>query len=146
MADRALALGESTTMTVFVHEADGEELSFVWAEDTSLSITGQKAISSPNAQTITWKAPDTLQGSSSGQSFNIHVTVTDASGNSVWVFDEISVYDSIETDITSLQTPGKNACGGSSATEGAAYFLPLLGVGLLFRRRARLRESAKRNS
>ena len=135
MADRAISVGESTTMTVFVHEADGEDILFNWQEDSALSILGHSAISSTSAQTITWTAPDTVSGGSEGQIFSVHVVIEDASGNQDWVFDEISVYaDPVETNITQVSNSTDGGCGSSSST---ALLLPLVGLGLLRRRRSR---------
>ena len=33
MAERIIGSGESTTMTVFVYDAEGDEISFLWEED-----------------------------------------------------------------------------------------------------------------
>ena len=60
MAQTALGVGESTTMSVLVYDADGQAISYTWQEDTDLIETGHSAISTPTAQTVTWTAPEEL--------------------------------------------------------------------------------------
>ena len=130
MSERAISVGETATMTVFVYESDGSEISYSWEEDSNMSLLGHAAISAPAAQTITWTAPPELPGSSDGEIFSVYVLVTDAQGNQDWVFDEISVYsDPVEQSITEIIDAG--GCSGSSAL--TLLFLPLLG----YRRRSR---------
>ena len=130
MSERAISIGETATMTVFVYEADGSELSFKWEEDSRMNLFSHTAISSPTAQTITWTAPSDI-GNADGQIFSVYVLVTDSDGNQDWVFDEISVYsDPVEQSITEvLESEG---CGGSAAL--TLLFLPLFGA---YRRRSR---------
>jgi hypothetical protein len=141
MADRAISVGESTTMTVFVYEGDGEELTFNWEEDSSLSLLGHSAVSSATSQTITWTAPDNISGGSEGQIFSVYVVVEDEDGKQDWIFDEISVYtDPVETNITQVGTVADSGgCGSSSdsttAETAASLFLPLIGFGFYRRRR-----------
>ena len=92
MDARAISAGESTTMTLFVYEQDGQDLMYEWKEDSSLAAAGHAAISDVNSKTITWTAPDQVSGE--GQTFSLYVLVTDEDGNQDWVFDEISVYAS----------------------------------------------------
>ena len=125
MSERAISVGETTTMTVFVYEADGSDLSFKWEEDSNMNLLNHTAISAPTAQTITWTAPADLPGSSKGEIFSVYVLVTDAEGNQDWVFDEISVYsDPVEQSITEVANPN-SGCAGSSAILLLA--LPLIG-------------------
>ena len=128
MSERAISVGETTTMSVFVYEADGSEINYKWEEDNNMSILGHTAISSPTAQTITWTAPPSL--SSSGEIFSVYVLVTDAEGNQDWVFDEISVYsDPVEQSITEV-IESSGGCSGSSAL--TLLLFPLFGA---YRRR-----------
>jgi hypothetical protein len=130
MNAQAISVGESTTMTVFAYEADGQDVTYSWEEDSTLATTGHVSISEASSQTITWTAPDQVEGD--GQAFSVYVVVTDEDGNQDWVFDEISVYANpipqviIETTI--LEDKG---CSSSSAL---LPLFPLLGF-LLFRRR-----------
>jgi hypothetical protein len=134
MADRAISVGESTTMTIFVYEADGDDMSFIWQEDSMMSQLGHSSISTPTAQTITWKAPNSLGGNLEGQIFSVYVVVTDANGNQDWVFDEISVYrDAVEQNIIRQDTVPASGCGSS---DSAGLLLPLLGLGCMRRRRS----------
>lgn len=124
MSERAISVGETTTMTVFVYEADGSEINYSWEEDSNMNLFSHTAISSPTAQTITWTAPSDI-GNSDGQIFSVYVLVTDEQGNQDWVFDEISVYsDPVQQTITEAITP-EGGCSGSSAL--TLLFLPLLG-------------------
>jgi hypothetical protein len=130
MDARAISAGESTTMTLFVYEQDGQDLIYEWKEDSALASAGHSAISDVNSQTITWTAPDQVNGE--GQTFSLYVLVTDEDGNQDWVFDEISVYSTpIPTALVENVTSEQNGCGSSST----AWFLPLLPLVLLGRRR-----------
>lgn len=130
MDARAISAGESTTMTLFVYEQDGQDLMFEWKEDSSLAAAGHAAISDVNSKTITWTAPDNVSGE--GQTFSLYVLVTDEDGNQDWVFDEISVYASpILPALIENVTTEADGCSSSSA----AWFLPLLPLMLLSRRR-----------
>ncbi|MEC7984096.1 MAG: MopE-related protein [Myxococcota bacterium] len=131
MSERAISVGETTTMTIFVYEADNSELAFQWEEDSKMNLLGHTAISSPTAQTITWTAPDSLSTSGDGEIFSVYVIVTDSNGNQDWVFDEISVYsDPVEQTITELVV-NNSGCGSS----GAATALVLLPLAGFYRRR-----------
>lgn len=129
MDAHAISVGESTTMTLFVYEQDGQDLSYEWKEDTSLTAYGHTAISDPNSKTITWTAPDTVSGE--GQVFSVYVLVTDEDGNQDWVFDEISVY-SQPIPPALIENIQEEASGCSSSS--AAWFLPLIPV-MFYRRR-----------
>ena len=132
MGARAISVGESTTMTIFVHEEDGQDVTYYWQNDAVLSNLGHNAVSDSTAQTITWTAPDDVDGD--GEIFNIYVLVTDEDGNQDWVFDEISVYNNPVTPILTETTtaPGKG-CSSSSAL--FLPLLPLIGWGMWRRRR-----------
>jgi hypothetical protein len=134
MDAKAISVGESTTMTVFVHEADGQELSFTWEEDSALSSTGHTAISNSSSQNITWTAPTSVSGD--GQVFSVYVVVIDEDGNQDWVFDEISVYSNpIERSI--IETTIISGQGGCSTTAAMGSLLPLFIFGglVVLRRR-----------
>ena len=123
MDARAISVGESTTMNVFVHEQDGQDIMYEWKEDSSLEAAGHTSISDLNAQTITWTAPDTVSGE--GQTFSLYVLVTDEDGNQDWVFDEISVYAS-PIPPALIETVATPTDGCSSSSSSAAWLLPLL--------------------
>ena len=131
MADRAIGAGESTTMTVFVYDAEGDELSFNWGEDPVMASLDHTAITAPTARTITWTAPE-LPSSLDGQLFKVIVEVTDENGNQDWVFGDIAVYSRPVTDSLVYETTTGSSCGGSTA---AGVFLPLLSLAFLRRRR-----------
>ena len=100
MAQTALGVGESTTMSVLVYDADGQAISYTWQEDTDLIETGHSAISTPTAQTVTWTAPEELPGNADGAVYSVYVIVQDEDGNQDWAFDEIWVYsDPVATTI-----------------------------------------------
>jgi hypothetical protein len=130
MDARAISIGESTTMTLFVYEQDKQDLVYEWKEDTSLSATGHSAISDTTSKTITWTAPASVTGE--GQAFSVYVLVTDEDGNQDWVFDEISVYASpIPPALIETSSAASDSCGSGSS---AAWLLPMLPA-LFWRRR-----------
>ncbi len=131
MDARAISAGESTTMTLFVYEQDGQDLMYEWKEDSALVSAGHTAISDTNSQTITWTAPDQVSGE--GQTFSLYVLVTDEDGNQDWVFDEISVYaQPIPPALVETVATEADGCGSSSA----AWLLPLLPLVVTRRRRS----------
>ncbi len=131
MDARAISAGESTTMSLFVYEQDGQDLMYEWKEDSALAASGHAAISDVNSQTITWTAPDQVSGE--GQTFSLYVLVTDEDGNQDWVFDEISVYaQPIPPALVESIASEADGCGSSSA----AWFLPLLPLVAWRRRRS----------
>jgi hypothetical protein len=147
MTKRAISVGESVTMNLLVHEADGQALTYVWQEDSRMSSLGHVSIANPTSSTITWTAPPELPEDVEGVIFSVYVIITDEDGNQDWIFDEISVYaDDIslikEEPIINIPTGG---CGTSEApseideTEDTAALLlpiiPILGIGMARRRR-----------
>ncbi|MEC8380148.1 MAG: MopE-related protein [Myxococcota bacterium] len=141
MTKRAVSVGESVTMSVQVHEADGQNLTYLWQEDSRMSGLGHVSIANPTGSTITWTAPPEFPEDVEGAIFSVYVIVTDEDGNQDWVFDEISVYANdismvIEEPIVAL--PTASGCGSSSATDtSAAWLLPLIPVMGLRRYRRR---------
>jgi hypothetical protein len=130
-------------MSVFVYDADGQDLAYTWQEDNDLTADGHVAISSPTAQTITWTAPETLPSNADGAVYSIYVIVQDEDGNQDWAFDEIWVYQdpvatTIERVVIDSDTTG-SGCAGSNTEEAAAALLlpciPLLGLVAWRRRR-----------
>lgn len=137
MTANAISIGETTSMSVFVHEVDGQELTYEWVEDSAHLAEGYSAISDSTSPTIIWSAPDTVSGD--GQNFNLHVVVTDEDGNQVWVFDEISVYSTpIPNALTEVSaTEDKGGCSSSSALFPIIpiFLTGLFGGGIIRRRR-----------
>jgi hypothetical protein len=144
MGATAIGVGQSTTMTAFVYDADGQDISYQWQEDSTLQSSGHTAISDSQAQTITWTAPAELPGDAEGAIYDLGVIIQDEDGQQAWVFGEITVYaepvaTSIErADLSAAQTSG---CGGDEAASAdtaaaaAALSLPLLGLFAAARRR-----------
>ena len=120
-------------MTVFVYDAEGDEISFLWEEDPNMYTLDHVAISNPTARTITWTAPD-LPSTLDGQLFSVYVIVTDENGNQDWVFDEIAVYaNPVAEELVFEEVTG--GCGSSTA---AALMLPLLGLSYIRRRKTQI--------
>jgi predicted lipoprotein with Yx(FWY)xxD motif len=147
MAQTAIGIGESTTMSVLVFDADGQDLTYTWQEDNDLTAEGHSSISTPSAQTVTWTAPDALPGNADGAVYSVYVIVQDEDGNQDWAFDEIWVYaNPVETTINRIvaDTDSTGGCGAttttisSSDTASAVLFpiVPLLGM-VAWRRRRR---------
>jgi hypothetical protein len=130
MTKRAVSVGENVTMSVQVHEADGQNLTYLWQEDSRMSALGHVSIANPTGSTITWTAPPEFPEDVEGAIFSVYVIVTDEDGNQDWVFDEISVYaDEISMVIEEpiITAPTSSGCGSSSGTDtAAALFLPLI--------------------
>ncbi len=143
MNQTAIGAGESTTMTVFVYEKDGQTLSFDWSQqDSKLDELGHVAVSSPTAQTITWTAPQ-IDPEGDGYIFTVMVIVEDEDGNATWVDDKIWVFPQpVELEFERVMTDQATetgGCGGSSSsTSTAGLLVPLLsflGITALARRR-----------
>ena len=148
MSKTAIGAGETVTMTVYVHDADEDELEFAWQEDPRLSTAGHTSIASPSAQTITWVAPpvDVLPGGEddNGQIYEVVVLVNDEDDQQSWAFGEIWVYpEAVQTslDRAVTDTTDTSGCGGSDDGEaaGVGLLFPLvaLGGGFAFARRRR---------
>ncbi len=147
MNQTAIGSGESTTMTVFVFEEDGQTITYDWSqEDSKLqSIFEHVAVGSPTAQTITWTAPKLPEDSTTGYSFNVQVIVEDEDGNQDWATDEIWVFpEPVATEFEQVDAAAAAAaaqeaggCGSSSDTASAAalFSVPFLGLLAFARRR-----------
>jgi hypothetical protein len=147
MAQTAIGVGESTTMSVLVYDADGQDVSYTWQEDNDLTAVSHTAISTPTAQTTTWTAPDELPSGADGAVFSVYVIVQDEDGNQDWAFDEIWVYRDpvattidrivLDTDSTAGCTSTPTTVASSSDTASAVLFplIPLLGIAFWRRRR-----------
>ncbi|MEC8424625.1 MAG: putative metal-binding motif-containing protein, partial [Myxococcota bacterium] len=144
MGATAIGVGQSTTMTAFVYDADGQDISYQWQEDSSLQSAGHSAISDPQAQTITWTAPAELPGDAEGAIYDLGVIIEDEDGQQAWVFGEVTVYaepvaTSIErADLSAQQSSGCGGSGGAAADTAAAAAvlgLPVLGLFAAARRR-----------
>jgi MYXO-CTERM domain-containing protein len=142
MGATAIGVGQSTTVTAFVYDADGQDISYQWDEDSSLQSSGHTAISDPQAQTITWTAPNKLPGDAEGAIYRIGVIIADEDGQQAWTFADITVYaEPVATNIerADLSAAAETGCGSSEAATdtaaAAALALPLLGVFAAARRR-----------
>ncbi len=143
MSQSAIGVGESTTMTVYAYDADGQPLTYLWQEDADLTELGHTAIDNPSGQSITWKAPDELPSGSQGEVYSVTVIVMDPDGNQDWDFEEIWVYpESVSTTIDEVIQENDKGCGGSSSADtGAAAALPVFSLfGLFAAARRRRRE------
>ena len=143
MAANAIGVGQSTTMTAFVFDADEQDITFQWQDDPALQSSGHTAISDPSAQTITWTAPDELPGDAEGAIYQLGVIVQDEDGQQDWTFAEITVYsEPVATRIerADLAATSQSGCysdeGSSNDTAAAATLaLPILGLLAAARRR-----------
>jgi len=143
MTKSAIGVGESTTMTVSVYDADEQPISFAWSEDPSLAALGHTAIDNATAQTITWTAPAELPEGSLGEVFSVQVLIQDTDGNQDWAFEEVWVYPEPVTQVREsiVVLPPAQGCGSSSTTSttstgaGLLPAAPLLGLLALGRRR-----------
>jgi len=145
MNQTAIGGGESTTMTVFVFEEDGQTITYDWsATDSQLSEINHSPVSSPTAQTITWTAPVLDVEAGLGYRYEVTVLVEDEDGNQDWAHDEIWVYpEPVPTEYEDLLTEqvdepsgcGKNSSSGSDTAAAALITVPLFGFLALARRR-----------
>ncbi len=86
MERTAVEEGETLDLSMFVFDADGQDLSWAWSVGSEGGL-----IDDPTAEVVTWTAPE-LHSSSRGQLFSVFVVVQDEDGNQVWEFAEIAVY------------------------------------------------------
>ena len=146
----AIGQGESTTMSVFPFDSDGQEVSCTWNEDTDLVSRGHTAIDNPTAYTINWTAPSDLDEDSPGELYNVYVVCEDEDQVQDWAFDEVLVYpEPVLPYQEDIIQPEEGGCGqltegyaGARGTPAASDALILVpGVGLLaFARRFRRRD------
>jgi hypothetical protein len=138
MGRNAISVGESTTMTAYAFDPDGQALSFFWNEDPSHS-----GISDLAAQTITWTAPKKLPGDATGKVYELFVVVQDDDGNQDWAFDEVWVYAepvAMQIEHADLAAATQQGCGSADDSEtaaAAALAIPFLGLFAVARRRRR---------
>jgi len=146
MNQTAIGAGESTTMTVFVFEEDGQTITYDWsATDSQLAVYDHSPVSSPTAQTITWTAPTFPEDLEvAGYSYEVTVLVEDEDGNQTWAHDEVWVFaEPVAVDYEDLLTEqvdepsgcGKNSSSGSDTAAAALIVVPLFGLITLARRR-----------
>ncbi len=138
MGATALGPGESTIMTVDVHDPDGEDLIFAWQEDELLAEQGHNGFDTITTQTVTWTAPSNLDENSAGEIYTLYVVVTDPDGNSDWAFGEVTVYPGpVEHEVGGIQQD-KGGCGKDKEDDEAstaALLAPLMLLTLGLRRR-----------
>ena len=122
MGVTALGVNESTTMTVFAFDPDGQDMSYSWQQDTKLTSAGYNAVDNPIATNITFTAPPSLGDGSQGEIYSMFVAVIDEDGNQAWAFGDITVYPSP----VDLGYTVSTSSGGCSDSGSEALFLPLL--------------------
>ncbi len=149
MGANAIGVGQSTPMTAFVFDRDGQDIKFTWTDDSAIvALGGGAGINDITSQSITWTAPKELPGDATGALYEILVLVEDEDGQQDWEFDEITVYsEPVATFVerVDLAATQQSGCGGSSSsgtseTQAAAALIPamsLLGLFALARRRRR---------
>ena len=139
MSHTAIGSGESATLQVFVTDGDGDDLTYAWAEDSTLqSLYQHVAISTPNATTVTFVAP-VLPEDSPGDIFTLTVQVQDPAGNFDVATADITVYpEPIALEYEQLgQVDTASSCG-SSDSSAAGLLFPAAGL-LAFAARRRRR-------
>jgi hypothetical protein len=140
MDTTALGPGESTIMTVTVFDPEGIGLIYSWQQDDALTARGHDGFDNISTQTVTWTAPDSVEGKS-GEVFNIHVIVTDDSNNQDLAFADITVYPEPVRQTLSYNPSSDEdkGCGGDDE-EDAASAIALPGLLALFMIGTRRRE------
>jgi hypothetical protein len=132
MEHNAVGPGETTSLTVFAYDSDGQEITYAWQEDSDLTSEGHTALDNASAQSVNWTAPEDLPPGEDAIAYSVVVMVQDEDGNQDWAFDEIVVYDD-PVDTIHTRNIEEPVCGGSQAA--ILPLLPLLGVLVTRRRR-----------
>lgn len=136
MTQTACEVGESIQLSVFVYDADEQEISYTWTADGG-------TIDNPTAPTVTWTAPtqEELQNTE-GDIYKFYVVTADEDLNQAWAFADIAVYpeedlygDFLEVVTVPSSGPFGCATGGSNRTGLVLGALGLLGLVGLRRRR-----------
>ena len=130
MSATAVEAEQSTQLSVFVYDADGQSPTYTWTLDSDGG-----AADTLSAAAITWTAP-ALDGND-GKLFQIYVVVQDPDGHQVWDFAEVAVYPegTLTEQYTELVTTTESSCATSGAGAGASLALSGLALALLRRRR-----------
>lgn len=134
LGNTAIGVGQSATMSVFVYDADGQELNYSWQQDAGLTALGFTAIDNPTASSVNFTAPPELPDGSDGETYSIYVIVMDEDGHQTWAFEDITVYPE-PVQLNQIRTSTSTRSCGSSGS-AALWLLPALG-GLLAARRRR---------
>jgi len=131
LAQTACEENDTIQLSVFVHDADGQDVTYAWSLD---SAGGQ--VDDLTAPSVAWTAPE-LDGRSNGDIFSVWVIAQDEDGNQVWDFNEISVYP--EGDLYDQQfveiiiTDDESGC--SAAPAAPVAWLAVFALGLMSLRR-----------
>ncbi len=145
----AIGAGESTTLSIFAFDADGDELLYKWETGTKLTeeYGGLGGLDTTTAPTVTFTAPPYPEGMAEGEwpgdIFSFTVSVTDTNGNpAVSQSVEITVYpEVVQTEyenVLAAQATEEGGCSKSSDSQAAFVLAPaagLLGLFAVARRR-----------
>ncbi len=131
LSQTACEENDTIQLSVFVHDADGQDVSYAWSLD---SAGGQ--VDDLTSPSVAWTAPD-LSSSSKGDIFSVWIIAQDEDGNQVWDFNDISVYP--EGDLYDEQFVefifDEDESGCSASPRRPVAWIALLALGLVVLRR-----------
>lgn len=129
MSQTACEPGEQVQLTMFVYDADGQELSYVWTAGDNATIDNLLA------ERVNWQAPS-AENVGEGVVVQVYAVAQDVDQHQVWDFAEIAVYpvDQLYTQFVEviLVEPESNC---SVAGGAAGLGLALAGLAAALRRR-----------
>jgi hypothetical protein len=153
-SEYAIGAGESTTLSVFAFDPDGDDLLYTWNVDSKLAneYGGLGGLDTTTAPTVTFTAPPYPEGMEEGEwpgaIFSVQVSVTDVDGKAaIAQTEEITVYpEEVQTEyelvLANEATEEGGGCSksGDSETSEAWLLAPFAGFLGLFAAARRRRE------
>jgi hypothetical protein len=130
MSQTAVEVGETITMSVFVYDADGQDISYFWEMDGG-------SAPSVEASNLQWQAPAELpEQYEDGNIYEIYVVAQDEDGHKEWDFARPAVYPQGVLHVQYVEIVTVEPEGGCSALGGsAAGLLASMLAGLVLVRR-----------
>ena len=126
--------GDAVIASVFVHDADGQEVSYAWSGDDGVTIEPASG-----ASTVTVTCP-TIDVSSDVEFKSLYVLADDEDGHQVWAFNDLVVYPGSRLYVDYKKAVPSTGCTAAPVTgDSSRAMLAVLGLlGLVATRRRRL--------
>ncbi len=131
MEQSACEEGEVMTLSVLVHDADGQTPSFSWTTD------GDGTFDNAAAPTVNYTSPEIADGLT-GKNENIYVVVLDPDGHQDWAFEKLAVYATdaeLYEPYTRVIIQEAEGCSSTGGSPSSLVWLAGASLALAFRRR-----------
>jgi MYXO-CTERM domain-containing protein len=137
LSQTACEEGDAVIASVFVHDADGQEVSYAWSGDEGVTI---EPASGASTVTVTCPAIDV---SADVEFKSLYVLADDEDGHQVWAFDDLVVYPGSRLYVDYKKAVPAAGCAAAPVTGDSSRamlaMLAMLGLlGLVATRRRRL--------